>query len=193
MRAMARCSRCCVAASTSPSSSKWDELVRLAASLKDRLAPAHVVMQRLANASTANLLAGALTQLGRLMKTIHILRYIQEQPLRDAIQLQLNRGEFRHTLARALFFANWGRFRSGDYEEVMNKASSLSLLSNAVLVWNTVHIAAIVDRLRAAGHQIKDADLARVSPLIHAHINANGSYFQSPRQPTGIPPQPIYA
>ena len=172
---------------------QWDELVRLAASLKDRLAPAHVVMQRLANASAANRLAGALTQLGRLMKTIHILRYIQDQPLRDAIQLQLNRGEFRHTLARSLFFANWGRFRSGDYEEVMNKASSLSLLSNAVLVWNTVHIAGIVDQLRATGHEVKDADLARVSPLIHAHINANGSYFQSPRQRTGIPPQPISA
>src|SRR5271165_4360212 len=64
---------------------QWDELVRLAASLKDRLTPAHVVMQRLANASTANRLAGALTQLGRLMKTIHILRYVQDQPLRDAI------------------------------------------------------------------------------------------------------------
>jgi TnpA family transposase len=170
---------------------QWDELVRLAASLKDRLTPAHVVMQRLANASTANRLAGALTQLGRLMKTIHILRYVQEQPLRDAIQLQLNRGEFRHTLARTLFFANWGRFRSGDYEEVMNKASSLSLLSNAVLVWNTVHIAGTVDQLRAAGHVVKETDLARVSPLTHAHINANGSYFQSPRQRTGIPPLSI--
>jgi hypothetical protein len=56
-----------------------------------------------------------------------ILRYIQEEPLRDAIQLQLNRGEFRHILAKSLFFANWGSFRSGDYEEVMNKASCLSL------------------------------------------------------------------
>jgi TnpA family transposase len=170
---------------------QWDELVRLAASLKDRLAPAHVVMQRLANGNAANRLAGALTQLGRLMKTVHILRYIQEPPLRDAIQLQLNRGEFRHILAKSLFFANWGRFRSGDYEEVMNKASSLSLLSNAVLVWNTVHIAGIVDQLRAAGHEIQDADLARVSPLTHAHINASGSYFQSPRQRTGIPPQHV--
>ena len=66
--------------------------------------------------------------------TIHILRYIQEEKLRDAIQLQLNRGEFRHILAKSLFFANWGSFRSGDYEEVMNKASCLSLLSNAILV-----------------------------------------------------------
>jgi TnpA family transposase len=167
--------------------------VRLAASLKDRLTPAHVIMQRLANANASDRLAGALTQLGRLMKTIHILRYIQEAPLRDAIQLQLNRGEFRHVLAKSLFFANWGSFRSGDYEEVMNKASCLSLLSNAVLVWNTVHIARIVDQLRAAGHQVRDEDLARVSPLAHAHVIPNGSYFQSPRRQAQATAEPIMA
>lgn len=36
----------------------------------------------------------------------------------------------------------------------MNKASCLSLLSNAVLVWNTVRIAEIVSRLRASGEEI---------------------------------------
>jgi len=172
---------------------QWDQLVRLAASLKDRLAPAHVVMQRLVNANASDRLAGALSQLGRLMKTLHILRYIQEEPLRDAIQLQLNRGEFRHILAKSLFFANWGSFRSGDYEEVMNKASCLSLLSNAVLVWNTVHIARIVDQLRAAGHEVKDEDLARVSPLAHAHVIPNGSYFQSPRRRADAAPEPVMA
>ena len=172
---------------------QWDQLVRLAASLKDRLTPAHVVMQRLVNANASDRLAGALSQLGRLMKTLHILRYIHEEPLRDAIQLQLNRGEFRHILAKSLFFANQGGFRSGDYEEVMNKASCLSLLSNAVLVWNTVHIARIVDQLRAAGHEVKDEDLARVSPLAHAHVIPNGSYFQSPRRRAEATPEPIMA
>jgi TnpA family transposase len=172
---------------------QWDQLVRLAASLKDRLTPAHVVMQRLANANASDRLAGALSQLGRLMKTLHILRYIQEEKLRDTIQLQLNRGEFRHILAKSLFFANWGSFRSGDYEEVMNKASCLSLLSNAVLVWNTVHITRVVDQLRAAGHQVKDEDLARVSPLAHAHVIPNGSYFQSPRRRAEAASEPIMA
>ncbi len=167
---------------------QWDQLVRLAASLKDRLTPAHVVMQRLINANASDRLAGALSQLGRLTKTLHILRYIQEEPLRQAIQLQLNRGEFRHILAKWLFFANQGGFRSGDYEEVMNKASCLSLLSNAVLVWNTVHIARIVHQLRAAGHEVKDEDLARVSPLAHAHVIPNGSYFQSPRRRAAAAP-----
>ena len=172
---------------------QWDQLVRLAASLKDRLTPAHVVMQRLANANASDRLAGALTQLGRLMKTLHILRYIEEAPLRDAVQLQLNRGEFRHTLAKALFFANQGDFRSGDYEEVMNKASCLSLLSNAVLVWNTVHIARVVDQLRSAGHEVKNEDLARVSPLVHAHVIPNGSYFQTPRRRAKAAPEHVTA
>ena len=172
---------------------QWDQLVRIVASLRDRTAPADVVLQRLINAAPADRLAKALTALGSLIKTIHILRYIHEAPLRQAIQLQLNRGEFRHILAKWLFFANQGDFRTGDYEEIMNKASCLSLLSNAVLVWNTVHIARIVAQLRAGGHEVKDEDLARVSPLLHAHTVPSGSYFQSPRRRSDLMPQPVSA
>ena len=102
---------------------QWDQLVRIAASLKDRTAPAHVVLQRLINASPADRVSKALTALGRACKTLFILRYIHEEPTRRLIQRQLNRGEARHSLARWLFFANRGEFRVGDYEEVMNKAS----------------------------------------------------------------------
>ena len=59
----------------------------------------------------------------------------------------------------------------------MNKASCLSLLSNAVLVWNTTKIGNIVGQLRAAGEQIEDVDLARLSPLAHRHVIPNGTYF----------------
>jgi hypothetical protein len=95
----------------------------------------------------------------------YILRYLHEEDVRRRVQLQLNRGESRHDLARWLFFANQGEFRTGDYEQIMNKASCLSLLSNAVLVWNTVRMGEIVARLRAAGETVSDEDLARTSPL----------------------------
>ena len=41
-----------------------------------------------------------------------------------------------------LFYANSCEFRSADYEEIMNKASCLSLLSDAVLLWNSITIRA---------------------------------------------------
>jgi len=62
--------------------------------------------------------------------------------------------------------------------------SSLSLLSNAVLVWNTLRITEIVNQLRAAGHTIADQDLARVSPLMHTHVIPNGTYrFSDEEEP----------
>src|ERR687883_1433806 len=96
---------------------------------------------------------------------MYLLRYIHDETLRGRMQLQLNRGEGRHQLARRLFFANQGAFQTGDYEEIMNKASCLSLLSNAALVWNTMHMTRIIAQLRAAGETITDAELARVSPM----------------------------
>ena len=64
----------------------------------------------------------------------------------------------------------------------MNKASCLSLLSNAILVWNTVHISNIVSRLREDGHTIPDKHLAKVSPLLNKHVIVNGMYDFTHRQ-----------
>jgi hypothetical protein len=58
----------------------------------------------------------------------------------------------------------------------MNKASCLSLLSNAVLVWNTVHFARIIAELRAQGQSVADQYLARISPLLRSHVIPNGTY-----------------
>jgi TnpA family transposase len=91
------------------------------------------------------------------------------------MQLQVNRGEGRHQLARRLFFANQGAFQTGDYDEIMNKATCLSLLSNAVVVWNTVQMAQILAQLRASGETITDDELARVSPMAFAHVIPNGT------------------
>lgn len=72
----------------------------------------------------------------------------------------------------------------------MNTANCLSLLSNAALVWNTV---CIVGQLRAAGHEVRDEDLARVSPLAYAPAMPNGSYFQPPRRHTEAVAEPVVA
>lgn len=153
---------------------QWDQLVRAAASLKRRTSPAHVVLERLA--SSSDRLARDLTALGRLVKSTYILRYVNDPAIRRRVQLQLNRAESRHTLARRLFFANQGVFRSGDYEEIMNKVSALSLLSNAALVWNTVRIGKVVADLEKAGEAVTRDELARISPLMFRHIIPNGTY-----------------
>src|SRR4051812_16341889 len=72
---------------------QWDQLVRIAASLKARTAPAHVVLQRFTAGGPNDRVAKALTTLGRLVKTRNVLRYLHDAPFRRCIQAQLNRGE----------------------------------------------------------------------------------------------------
>jgi hypothetical protein len=67
----------------------------------------------------------------------------------------------------------------------MNKVSALSVLSNAVLVWNTVRIAAIVKELEtSSGQPVMREDLARISPLLSARLLVSGRYhFESAAPP----------
>jgi TnpA family transposase len=153
---------------------QWDQLVRVASSVLDKTAPAHVLMQRLQQ--SPDRLARALTMLGRIVKTAYILRYASDPELRDGVHLQLNRGESRHQLALRLFFANHGVFLKGDYEEIMCKSTALALLSNAVLVWNTVRMTEIINALEATGQTVERSHLARISPLAHAHVIPSGTY-----------------
>jgi TnpA family transposase len=57
---------------------QWDQLVRITSSLRQRTAPPHVVVQRLADSSPCDRVARAMTALSRVVKSIYILRYLHE-------------------------------------------------------------------------------------------------------------------
>jgi TnpA family transposase len=78
-------------------------MIRVALSLKQRTAPAHVIVQRLTNSFPADRLSKAMTNLGRILKTQYIVRYLTDRDLRRTVQLQLNKGEYRHKLPRRIF------------------------------------------------------------------------------------------
>lgn len=92
---------------------QWESMIHVAQSLLQRTAPAYVIVQRLTNSFPSDLLSKAFTNLGRIIKTEYILRYITDPALRRTVQLQLNKGEYRHKLPRWIFFANQGEFTTG--------------------------------------------------------------------------------
>ena len=44
------------------------------------------------------------------------------------------------------------------------------------MLWNTIYTDAALDQLRAEGHEVRDEDVARLSPLSCRHINMLGRY-----------------
>jgi TnpA family transposase len=155
---------------------RWDDLLRVAGSLKLGWVTASLLIGKLQSYRRRSALTRALQEYGRLVKTIFILRYLESEPLRRRVQVQLNKGEALHALREFLFFAHRGKIRRKQEEEQVHQATCLNLLTNAVIAWNTVYMAAAVDRLRIDGHSVQEADLAHLSPCRYEHINPYGKY-----------------
>ena len=155
---------------------RWDDMLRVAGSLKLGWVTASLFLSKLKSFPQQNDLASSLAEYGRMIKTIFILRYLMNQPYRRKINNQLNKGERLHDLRRFLFFAHQGTIRQRQSEELTNQASCLNLITNAVVTWNTLYLEAAIDQLRREGHQINDEDINRLSPTRYEHVNPYGIY-----------------
>jgi TnpA family transposase len=154
----------------------WDDLLRLAGSLKLGWVTAPLFISKLQAYPRQNVLARALQEYGRLVKTLFILRYLQSEDYRRRINAQLNKGESLHALRDFLFVADKGVIRRKQEEAQTNQAMCLNLVTNAVVVWNTVYMQAVLDQLRTEGMPVQEEDLAHLSPARFEHVNPYGKY-----------------
>lgn len=155
----------------------WDDLLRLAASLKTGWSTASLLIGKLQSFPRKNDVARALQEYGKIKKTEFIVRYLLDNDFRRRINRQLNKGESLHSLRRFLFFAGEGNIRQRFPEEQQTQANSLNLVTNAIVLWNTVYLQAAIEQLKSEGVKIKDEDLNFISPARYAHINPYGRYY----------------
>ncbi|TYC50262.1 Tn3 family transposase [Zoogloea oleivorans] len=154
----------------------WDDMLRLVGSLKLGLVPATGIMRTLQVGDRPTRLAQAIAEFGRIDKTLHTLTYIDDEAKRRGTLTQLNRGEGRHSVARAVFHGKRGELRQHYREGQEDQLGALGLVLNMIVLWNSIYMEAALDQLRADGYTVKDEDVARLSPLLHEHINMLGRY-----------------
>ena len=154
----------------------WDDLLRIAGSLKMGTVRASELIRSLQRGGRASTLGRAIGELGRIPKTLHLLNFIADSNYRRHILNQLNRGEGRGRLSRKVFYGQRGELRQRYREGQEDQLSALGLVVNALILWTTRYMNAAVNHLHATGTDVKKEDLARLSPLGHKHFNVLGRY-----------------
>ncbi len=157
----------------------WDDLLRVAGSLEMGTVSASELMRTLHGGSRPTTLARAIAELGRVPKTLHLLSYIDDETYRRRIQTQLNRGEGRHSVARAVFHGQRGELRQRYREGQEDQLGALGLVVNIIALWNTRYMEASLARLRDVGAEVRPENVQRLSPLGHEHVNLLGRYHFS--------------
>lgn len=153
----------------------WSEILRVIASIRTGTVTASLIMRQLASHPRQNGVAAAIRELGRLERTLFTLDWIDDPELRRTTGQELNKGEARNSLARAVFIHRLGEIRDRTYENQQHRASGLNLLVTAIILWNTRYLENAVAVLRQF-EDVPDHLLAHLSPLGWEHVNLTGDY-----------------
>jgi TnpA family transposase len=154
----------------------WDDLLRVAGSLHQGTVSASDLMRSLLRGKPPSTLARAIVALERIPNTLYMLAYVDDEGYRRRILTQLNRGESRHSVARAVFHGQRGELRQRYREGQEEQLGARGLVVNAMVLWNTFYMEAALKHLQSEGMEVLSADVARLSPLVHKHINFQGRY-----------------
>ena len=154
----------------------WDDMMRIAGSLKLGTVHASELIRSLLKSDRPSSLAQAIIEAGRINKTLYLLNYVDDEDYRRRILTQLNRGESRHAVARAICHGQRGEIRKRYREGQEDQLGALGLVTNALVLWNTIYMQAALEYLQEQGDEILIDDEARLSPLSHKHVNMLGHY-----------------
>lgn len=161
----------------------WQSILRIAGSLKLGHVSASELIRSLFTNNRPSGLAKALMNLGRIVKTMYLLKYIRDEDYRRHILIQLNKGESRHSLARAIYHGRRGEIHKPYREGQEDQLNILGLVTNACAVWNTVYSQSALDYLKQKGEEVHDDDLKHFSFIMNAHINILGRFsFTLPKK-----------
>lgn len=155
---------------------QWDNILRLVTTLKLKYTTPSVLLKRLTSYSNKHPLNIALQELGKLVQTNFVLKYMHLEDLRRVINHQLTQVESMHQLADELNLGHDGLIQFATKEELLIMARSKQILINSTVIYNYAYqTQQIVKASPEERIEIQKA-LSGSAAFAYGHINFQGEY-----------------
>ncbi len=162
----------------------WVDLMRVVISIREGRISSSALLRRLGNESRKNRIYKAFRELGRVIRTIVLLRYLSEPELWESITTITNRVESFHNFSKWLSFGNAGVIGDDDPEHMEKIIKFNELLANCVIFYNAAELTIVLNDLAAEGHPVRGENVAALSPYTTRHILRFGDYVLDLSPPT---------
>ncbi len=170
----------------------WDDLLRLVATIRLKEATASEIFRRLNSYSRQHRLYAAMKAFGQIIKSVFILRYIDQVELRQAIEKQLNKIELANSFTRAVAVGNPRGIEHAEKEAQEVAEGCNRLIRNSIICWNYLYLTRQLEAARAPEARDKILKMIALhSPQAWWYINMLGEYDLSNdrlRDNTGVLP-----
>jgi TnpA family transposase len=152
------------------------DMLRVVISIKaGKIAPS-TILRRLGTASRKNRLYYAFRELGRVIRTIFLLKYINDAELRRTINAATNKSEEFNDFVKWLFFGGDGIIAENIRHEQRKVIKYNQLVANMVILHNVHSMSRILKRLQGKGYVLTEEILRGMAPYRRSHINRFGEY-----------------
>ena len=155
----------------------WDDLLRLAATIRLKEETASNIFRRLNSYSRQLSLYVAMKAFGQMIKSLLILRYIVQVELRQAIEKQLNRIELANSFTRAVAVGNPCGLEYGEKAEQELAEGCTRLIKNSVICWNYLYLTRQVEAARSPEERERLRRMIWLPPVMGAVQPARGVRF----------------
>ena len=156
--------------------SQWKEFIRVALAIQSgRVAPSWI-LTRLNSYSRRNKLYRAFRELGRVFRTIYLLRWITDDNLRRAVTHEANKVEHYHDFASHLNFGSQGVLRTNSRVEQEKAMIANQLVANAVISQTVADQTRVIQQLKSEGYPFQLSDVKHLSPYLTRHLLRFGKF-----------------
>lgn len=160
---------------------KWDlieehlpEMMRIAVSIKAGLLTSSSILRRLGTQNRKNPIYFAFVELGRVVRTLFLLDYVDDVELRRTIHRATNKSEQFNGFMRLVFFGGEGVVAENMRHEQQKLVKWAHLAANLIILHNVNDMTRVLRELESEGYELTEQAMAGTSPFRMGHPNRFG-------------------
>jgi len=154
----------------------WTDLMQVALSVRVGKLQPSILLRKLGHESRKNRLYQAFRELGRVVRTIFLLRYISDNPLREQITKTTNIAERYNQFCSWIRFASGGLMAENDPEEMQKRVRYTDIVANALMLQTVADLTDALETLKQRGYPVQPEDVTHLSAYMTEHLQRFGEY-----------------
>jgi len=154
---------------------QYKQMVKYSAAMKEGYADPESILRRFTRNNLKHPTYRALSQLGKVIKTIFICQYLMHESIRQEIQEGLNVVELWNGVSKFIFYGRSGEISSNHEKTQTLSVLSLHLLQLSMVYVNTLMLQHVLVEYHLL-NKLTNEDKRALTPLIYEHINPYGLF-----------------
>lgn len=154
---------------------QYDQMIKYATALRLGTAETEAILKRFTRSNLSHPTYRALAELGKVIKTIFLCKYLHSEPLRREVNESLNVVESWNNANGFIFFGKGKEIATNRLEDQEIAVLSLHLLQSCLVYVNTLMIQEVLSEAEWM-NMMKPDDLRALTPLIWSHVNPYGTF-----------------